>query len=310
MQQVKTSNIQQIPKPRMTVVKPGLEELFRELTRSNESAELFQARKKIEQAYREISIINKDLTDSINYARRIQHAILPDTEILTTHFEQSFVLYKPKSIVSGDFYWFTKYEDKLLVAAVDCTGHGVPGAFMSMIGHNLLNEIVNVKDITRPSEILNRLDRSLRILLKQDREHTGARDGMDVSICFIDPANGQMEFAGANHLVFLLQEGILQTIKGDKFPVGGIFRQDEIRYTNHSVPVSKGDVIYLFTDGYADQFGGSCNKKMMTKRFKQILKLVYPMKASQQKKVITSFFEEWKGENEQTDDVLVIGIKI
>ncbi len=273
-------------------------------------AELRRTRNEVEAAYQALAEINKDITDSINYSRRIQDAILPERDILTNFMSDAFFMYNPKDIVSGDFYWFTKYDNKIIVAVADCTGHGVPGAFMSMIGHNLLNEIVNVKDITQPAEILSRLDRGLRKLLKQDNENTSAKDGMDIAICSIDPENNLLEFAGANRQAVIFSKGVLNELRGERAPVGGAYREGESRYTNYSMRIEKGDKIYLFTDGLTDQFGGPNNKKLMTKRFRQLLNIVNPLKMAQQKRVISRFFEDWKGSNKQTDDVLLIGMTI
>jgi len=273
-------------------------------------AELRRTRSEVESAYQALAEINKDITDSINYSRRIQDAILPEQEILRNFMSDSFFMYNPKDIVSGDFYWFTQYDNKIIVAVADCTGHGVPGAFMSMIGHNLLNEIVHVKDITQPNEILSRLDRGLRKLLKQDSENSSARDGMDIAICSIDPENNLLEFAGANRQALVFSKGMLQELRGERAPVGGAFRDGENRYTNHTMRIEKGDQIYLFTDGLTDQFGGPNNKKLMGKRFRQLLNIVNPLKMAQQKRIISKFFSDWKGNNSQTDDVLLIGMTI
>lgn len=297
-------------KPQLKVVHNSFEDIFRDLESDIETDELFRARRRIEEAYREITSMNKDLVDSINYARRIQHAILPDLEVLTSFSGDSFVFYQPKALVSGDFYWFTRYDHKILVAAVDCTGHGVPGAFLSMIGHNLLNEIVAVKDITQPGEILSRLDRSIRKLLKQDREDLLSNDGMDISLVSIDPEENTLEFAGANRPLIILRQDEIISHRGDKFPIGGMFRDAEIKYQNHKISLEKGDMVYLFTDGFADQFGGEDDKKMMLKRFKKLLKLIHTLKGTQQKRVLEKYLENWKEGKEQTDDVLIMGIRI
>lgn len=298
------------PKPCLSVVHTKRDSEKMKTPDWEKDIALLNAQQKIEQAYEKISIYNKDITDSINYSRRIQEAILPEKEILFESVKDAFIFYKPKAIVSGDFYWFTKSDNKLLLAMVDCTGHGVPGAFMSMIGHNLLNEIVHVKDITQPSEILNRLDRGVRKLLKQDSNKNDSRDGMDIALCSIDIVTGEVEFAGANRPLFVIRKGRSEMIRGNIFPIGGMFKETEFSYTNQKMKVSEGDMIYLFSDGYADQFGGAYNKKLMSKRFKQLLRTVHPLKSGQQKKIISNFFDEWKGLNEQTDDVLVMGIKI
>lgn len=250
---------------------------------------------------------NKDITDSISYAKTIQEAILPAKEIKYRLFPDAFVLLKPKDIVSGDFYWFAEKEGKRLIAACDCTGHGVPGALMSMIGNNILHQIVNEKGITSPSLILDQLNIDVRKALKQgDRSKT--QDGMDVSLITF---NGEleMEYAGAQRPLWIIRNNELIEIKADKFPIGGIRTENEKNFTNHSIALLKNDSVYIFSDGYADQFSKN-DKKLMTKRFKQVLLDIQNKTMPQQELHLNEFIEKWKGNFEQTDDILVIGIKI
>jgi ligand-binding sensor domain-containing protein/serine phosphatase RsbU (regulator of sigma subunit) len=257
---------------------------------------------------------NKDITDSINYAKRIQTAILPADNLIYSELSQCFVLFKPKDIVSGDFYFFSKTngaEDPLcVVAAVDCTGHGVPGAFMSMIGNSLLNQIIKEKKITRPSDILNHLNEGVREALKQKEADAQTRDGMDIALCTIDLKKREIQYAGANRPLYLVRSNNLEEIKADKFPIGGIQPEEKREFTNHVFSLDPGDSIYLSTDGYADQFGGEEGKKFMTKRFKSLLLEQQAVSISKVKAVLEETIEKWKGTHEQVDDICVIGIRI
>lgn len=279
-------------------------------------------------AYDEIEIKNKDITDSINYSKRIQDASLSPKELKYKLFQDIFVLFKPKDIVSGDFYWYTEKDGKKLIASCDCTGHGVPGALMSMLGNNILNRIVNEKGITSPDEILNQLHKEVRKELNQG-EHSGSKDGMDIALVVFNTEN-EIEFAGAQRPLWIikktedagmkfendpLQQLInkdyqLIEIKADKFSIGGTQTETERIFTKHKIILSKGDSIYIFSDGFVDQFGGSEGKKFMSKRFKDLLLVNYSVPMMDQEKNIIKAFESWKGSREQVDDILVIGIKI
>ncbi|MGQ0828052.1 MAG: tetratricopeptide repeat protein [Bacteroidota bacterium] len=252
---------------------------------------------------------NKDITDSINYARRIQNAILPSIDLIYETLEDSFVLYKPKDIVSGDFYTFIKKNDKVIIAAADCTGHGVPGAFMSMIGNNQLNHIIIEKEILQPSEILNNLHEGIRSALKQDIAEGQTRDGMDIALCSIDLKQKEIQYAGANRPLYLLKNGQLEEIKANKFSIGGLQSEDKRKFNNHIIPISASDSMYIFTDGYADQFGANSGKKFMTKRFKELLFSIQDKSMKEQKTILDDTIEKWKGNLEQVDDILVIGIR-
>jgi ligand-binding sensor domain-containing protein/serine phosphatase RsbU (regulator of sigma subunit) len=250
---------------------------------------------------------NKDITDSITYARKIQHAILPDNALIKTHLPHSFVLYMTKDIVSGDFYWFSHLGSFSIIAAVDCTGHGVPGAFMSLIGYNLLNKIVNEQDITEPEKILLHLNLGvLEALYKNESE---SKDGMDVAICRVNHDAGTLQYAGAMRPLWIINNGELREIKADKIPIGTRQRDREetIAYTGHTMPFVKGDSFYIFTDGYADQFGGPKDKKYSSSKFKELLLAHSGMDFNAQEKNIRAEHLSWKGENEQVDDILLIG---
>lgn len=254
---------------------------------------------------------NHEITDSINYAKKIQEAILPSQNFVQELLPESFVYFQPKDIVSGDFYWFTKKDEKILFAAADCTGHGVPGALMSMVGSNILNQIVNEKGITRPDEILNHLHNGVRVALKQDVAGTQSRDGMDIALCSYDSKSRVLEYAGANRSLYLIKNKNLEVTKANKMPIGGLQEEGvERRFTNHSFEVNEGDVIYLSSDGYADQFGGSQGKKFMEKNFKQLLVDNQLLPSKKQRDLFKTTINTWKGDLEQIDDILVIGVKI
>jgi transcriptional regulator with GAF, ATPase, and Fis domain len=253
---------------------------------------------------------NKHITDSIIYAKRIQQAILPPEEVFVNYLKNSFVLYKPKDIVSGDFYWIERKENKILFAVVDCTGHGVPGAFMSIIGYNGLNQIVNEYNISKPSEILNELNKNISRSLKQREDESKIRDGMDLSICCIDLENNTLEYAGANNPIFIVRNNKVIEIKADKHPIGNFVGETEFRFTNKELTLFKDDRLYLFSDGYADQFGGPRGKKMKYTRFRDLLLEHHEKPMKIQKELLDFVFEEWRGDLEQIDDVCVIGLKV
>lgn len=253
---------------------------------------------------------NKDITDSIAYAQKIQHAILPPKNQIETHLPKSFVLYMTKDIVSGDFYWFAHSGEFSIIAAVDCTGHGVPGAFMSLIGHNLLNKIVNESKITNPKDILFELNNGvLETLYKNESE---SKDGMDAAICKINHTENTIEYAGAMRPLWTVYENELTEIKADKIPIGTkpSERNGIIEFTTHKIDVKKGQVFYIFTDGYADQFGGEKNKKFTTGKFKDLLIKNYTYNFNTQEKNIKQEHLDWKQTNDQVDDILIIGFTI
>lgn len=255
-----------------------------------------------------ILIKNKEITDSLQYAKRIQTAILPDIKLIYKTVEQSFILYMPKDIVSGDFYSFAQKNGKVIIAAADCTGHGVAGAFMSMIGSALLNQIINEKNITDPALILDELNEGVIHSLKQ--RDSESNDGMDISICTFDLKNKYVQYAGANRPLWLVRNNELITYKPDKFPIGGLQIQRNKKFTAHEITLQKNDTLYLFSDGYADQFGGDKGKKLMSRKFKDSLMSIQGLAMPEQEKHLRELFKNWKGNNEQVDDVLVVGIKI
>ncbi|NVO08693.1 MAG: tetratricopeptide repeat protein [Bacteroidales bacterium] len=274
---------------------------------------------------------NKDITSSINYAKQIQEALLPTEDRLHGILPDSFVLFKPRDVVSGDFYWFTGYSGKsvaneeshrhhirlsnipqnesgFIITAADCTGHGVPGAFMSMIGFNLL-ETISRSGVIKPDNILNELHRSIRYLLKQN--HSDNRDGMDMSVCVIKDNGRRLEFAGAKNPLYYITDGKLIQIKGDPVPIGGLQKENQREFTMHSIEITSPTCFYIFSDGYADQFGGNNECKFSSRQFKNLLLEIHELPMSEQKEILNQKILDWMGEkSKQLDDIIVIGFKL
>ncbi|MBC7411468.1 MAG: SpoIIE family protein phosphatase [Bacteroidia bacterium] len=262
----------------------------------------------VEDRTKELATKNRDVIASIEYAKRIQDAILPDKKALFKSLPHSFILYKPKDIVSGDFYWYAIKSNCTIIAAVDCTGHGVPGAFMSMIGNNLLNQIVNEYDVHEPAIILDKLNEGLRLILKNGKYDAETTDGMDINICTI--RGTQVSYAGAYRPLVYVENNELKKIDGDKFPIGGSKYITDKLYTQHELMLNVGDCIYLFSDGYGDQFGGEKGKKFSLKRMQELFTQIAPKPPKLQKMLVENAFLDWKNDLEQVDDVLVIGVKL
>lgn len=285
------------------------------LSKRDTEKEMFSIRQLHERltgTYRELALAHNEIQSSIKYAKHIQSAILCKKEILSEAFPKSFVLYKPKDIVSGDFYWFAERDNKLYVAAADCTGHGVPGAFMSILGTTLLNEIINDKTISTPAQVLEALDKSVRHTLghrHEDDELLETRDGMDIGLCCIDKASRQVQFAGANRPLFYFNKGQLAMFKGNRRGIGG-HNLATAAFTNQVLSLQEGGRLYLFTDGFADQLGGKKDKKMMTKSLVDLLNNTRDVDINEQEKIIDHFLLDWQGTNEQTDDILMIGVQL
>jgi len=262
-------------------------------------------------ANKKIDHQNKSIKSSINYAQRIQEAMLPKPDLQKKLISDSFILLKPRDIVSGDFYWFSEikswYSPDVIIAAADCTGHGVPGAFMSMIGMNALNSIVG-SGIAEPDQILYELNKNIQSALQQEK--TGNNDGMDIALCIYRKEKSILEFAGAKNPLVYIQEGKLTQIKGDVHPIGGSKRNHEFTYRKHKVPIEETTIVYLFSDGYRDQFGGKDGTKFLTKNFNKLLLEIHEKPMEEQKQILDQRIEDWKGKNPQTDDILVIGFKL
>ncbi|MBC7694286.1 MAG: tetratricopeptide repeat protein [Burkholderiales bacterium] len=253
---------------------------------------------------------HQDITDSIKYAQRIQGAILPPKNMWEKILPSSFVLYMPKDILSGDFYWIEETEDYIYVAAADCTGHGVPGALISIVNFNLLNKAVLEKKLVTPSEILDTVNILLTESLHQTIGESAVRDGMDVALIAIHKHSNEVLFSGANNPIYIVSHGELKQIKGDKFPVGAFVEDQMQKFTTKRFTVEKGDSIYLFSDGFADQFGGEKGKKYKYNPFQEKLKEITDLPLIEQSGKMEAEFLKWKGNHEQVDDVLLIGIKI
>lgn len=253
---------------------------------------------------------NSQIIDSINYAKQIQESVLPSDKTLLESFSDVFVFFKPKDIVSGDFYWHAEIGDKTFIANIDCTGHGVPGAFMSMIGNTLLNEIVIEHKIHQPSKILDDLNKAVVFALSK-KDKSAQEDGMDISLCCIDKMQNTIEFACANQLIYLFENEELHLIEGDIYSIGEkLFEKGDFKYKNHKFELKPDTCIYMFSDGYTDQFGGNENKKFYENNLQKIIIENKNKAFSEQKNIISTTFDNWKGINKQIDDVTVIGLKI
>jgi serine phosphatase RsbU (regulator of sigma subunit) len=255
-----------------------------------------------------IEIREKEMTDSLIYAQRIQEALLPSEIYFRKHFKDSFIFFKPKDIVSGDFYWIGEKGDKLFVVAADCTGHGVPGALMSIIGMKIIDEAINVENIESPAQILAVLDKGLEKTFSREKNiGTIIRDGMDLGLCVIDRKKRKLEFAGAFFPLYLIRDNQLLEVKGDKVIIG--MNPECINYTDHEIDLLENDICYLFSDGYVDQFGGSEKKKFMYRRFRYLLLTIHGFPVDDQKSILEDNIKTWMGSNDQIDDIMVIGFR-
>ena len=283
-----------------------------------QSKSLVQARKLLKEkdsAYREITrqreeleYKNKNITDSLIYASYIQQAILPSEAYFTKLIPESFVFFHPKEVVSGDFYWVRKNSGKIFIVAADCTGHGVPGAFMSMIGVELLNKIIIDQNIHKPADILKVLSLGIeRTFSGDDIKARAMKDGMDIGLCVIDFSERKLEFSGAFFPLYLIRDNQLTEIKGDRQSIGT--NQDGQEFTNHVLDIEDSDVVYMFSDGYADQFGGPNNKKYMYRRFRHLLLTIHRFPMDDQKNILKDSILTWLKGYEQVDDMMIIGLK-
>lgn len=318
---------------------------FRDKQRSNQklnrlNAELAESNEEIKVAHEEVQVTNEeiktvnekliqtldlvqnqrdDIISSINYAQRIQKAILPSLKYIKYAFPENFILYKPCEIVSGDFYWFASVEPSLpskaaknlqVLVAADCTGHGVPGAFMTMLGSQALTDLVVRRNIVSPSQILNTLDKNLKALLK--RNITLVDDGMDITICVIDKEAQELKFAGARNPIVLVQNGQLIEVKGDLYSINGYRTQgvEQATYTEHTIDISVPTTLYMYSDGYQDQFGGDLGKKFMKKRFLELIHKIADLPIEEQQQQLELILNNWMGDEKQVDDILVMGVKL
>lgn len=272
--------------------------------------EVVRQKEEIQNQNQTLGVLYKHVTDSIRYAKRIQEAILPPGHMVKKLLPNAFVLFKPKDIVSGDFYWMAEKNGKTLFAAVDCTGHGVPGAFMSIVGYNLLRHVVTNTDQTEPAAILDELNKGVSETLHQSSEDGSSKDGMDICLCSLDHRTLELQFAGAFNPLYLIRDGELKEIKGNKFPIGFFMGEEKKKFTNHIIQLQKGDCFYICSDGYADQFGGPRGKKFMANKFRHLLLEIHSFPIQEQKIKLDQAIEAWRGTQEQVDDILVMGVKV
>jgi serine phosphatase RsbU (regulator of sigma subunit) len=284
-----------------------------ELSQQNE--EIAAQRDEIE-AQRDLVYTQKDqierthneISSSIDYATRLQDAILPGNRLLKEHFADHFVFFRPKQKVSGDFYWWTRIEDRLIITTADCTGHGVPGAFMSMLGVSLLREIVNREFLSQPGDILNQLRREVISSLDQKGDMGEQKDGMDLAMISYDLSSGKCLYAGANNPLYLVRNGELKEYKPDRMPISYYQRMES--FTSREIDLKPGDRIYLFSDGFADQFGGEHRKKFKYRAFQNLILEHSEKPMDQQHIILQDTIVKWQGENEQIDDMVIVGLKM
>jgi len=287
-----------------------LEDANKSLKEANEGLEAKVQERTVEVMAQksEIELKSQKITSSINYAKRIQDATLPRLPAMQRAFNDLFVLFKPRDIVSGDFYWFHEQTHCKIMAAVDCTGHGVPGAFMSLVGQQALNKIVRQNGIIEPDLILNELHKEVRMMLKQDQSDN--RDGMDMSVCLYDKQEKTLQFAGAKNPLVYIKNKELVHLKGDKHPIGGRQDEDERIFKKHTVAIDEPTTFYMFSDGYQDQFGGAEDRKFMISRMRNLLLEIHQEPLDQQHTILDDTMEDWKKDTKQLDDILVIGFRI
>ena len=265
----------------------------------------------IEEQKKVIEVKNRKITDNIVYAKNIQNSIMPDINVIKKHFPNSFIYFKPKDIVSGDFFWFNHTDGISTIAAIDCTGHGVTGAFMSLIGNAILTEIINkAKGKENAGYILTQMDTQLKSKLTNEIGASIANHGMDISLCIFNHKTNALDFAGAIHPIYIIKNEDLYVLMPDKISLGSMIKKQEIKYNSKRVILEKGDTIYLFTDGLIDQFGGPNKKKFNISPFKNLLKSVNNLNSEQQIIKIDDSIQAWKGETEQVDDILIIGLQV
>jgi len=287
-----------------------LEQKVQERTReiSEQKEEIESQRDEIEAQRDLVFAQKKEITDSIAYAQRIQAAILPHKTYLDRVIPEYFILFKPRDIVSGDFYWIKELGSSLVIVAADCTGHGVPGAFMSMLGITLLNELFVEGKSNLPGEILGELRTKVKAMLVQEGNIRDQKDGMDMAIAIINQEKKELQFAGAYNPLYLIRGSELIELKGDKQPIG--IHWEETEFRNQIVELKENDSVYVFSDGYVDQYGGDHRKKFKTQKFKELLLSVQSEPMEKQKFLIEETFELWRGNREQIDDVCVVGVRV
>ncbi len=270
--------------------------------------ELLQQHQLVSEQKERISKQKKSLTDSIQYARRIQNAVLPPMDLIKSLLPEHFILFKPRNIVSGDYYWLTQIENKTILAVADCTGHGVPGAFMSMLGISLLNQVVGHNKNISVNEILNEMRDAVKKSLRQTGKSNEAKDGMDMVVVIFDRETQTLEYAGANNPIYIVRNKELIELKPDKMPIGVHVIEDKM-FTKNEFSFQNGDAVYAFSDGFADQVGGNARKKFMSKNFKQLLTDISENSMEKQREMLNETIENWRGDEDQVDDILVVGVR-
>jgi serine phosphatase RsbU (regulator of sigma subunit) len=260
-----------------------------------------------------VVVQKNEIIDSISYAERIQSAMLPPETYISELLNENFILYKPRDIVSGDFYWIKQVNQYIVLVAADCTGHGVPGAFMSMLGMSYLNEIVQRREITQANQVLNELRKQIKFSLRQHGQRDESKDGIDMALCVMDLKSMKIQYAGANNPLYLIKDvkgtPELKEIKADRMPLG-YYQGKDISFVNHDIQLDMGDTFYMFSDGFIDQKGGKENKKFMSKKFKNLLLEIHDQPMFDQKDILDKTLLDWMGINPQMDDILVLGVRV
>jgi serine phosphatase RsbU (regulator of sigma subunit) len=300
----------------------NLEKIVKERTKTideqktvleTQNQDLMLQNKEIESQKEMLYQKNEEVNDSLYYAKKIQSAIMPPEQYFQEILNDVFILFKPRDIVSGDFYWIKQVNQYVILAAADCTGHGVPGAFMSMLGMSYLNEIVHRREITNANEVLNELRKQIRNSLRQRGQPEESKDGIDMALCVIDEKEKVLQYCGANRPLYLIRDengtSELKEFKSDPMPLG--YYQGKFKaFTNKDIQLEFGDIIYLFSDGFIDQKGGKEDKKFLSKNFKELLLEIHEEPMQDQHMILDAMFSDWKGNNSQVDDVLVIGVRV
>lgn len=284
-----------------------LEQMLSQLKENN--VEMEMQKSYLEETVNELDKVHNDVTSSIRYAQRIQRAMLPSMKHLLQYVPECFILFSPKDLVSGDFYWYSIHGNKIIIAAVDCTGHGVPGALMSIIGLSLLNKVVNVLKIFSPEKILYALNLSINDMLNQGE--TRNRDGMDIAVCVIDKESNVLEYAGAHNSLVIIQNGELQLIKADRMGIGGFEEHKGYKFKKHTISLDTPTTFYIFSDGFYDQFGGDDEpRRFGSASFRKLLFEIHQKPMSEQEKILKKTYKEWIAGHAQLDDILIVGMKI
>jgi len=292
----------------------ALKQQKQEIEKKNEEVgialeEIEKKNETLEGVFADMDRKNKDITASINYAKRIQESMLPFETEIQKHIPEYFIFFRPRDIVSGDFYWFSQVNNKVIIAAIDCTGHGVPGAIMSMVGNDHLNQIINIQELTEPHLILSEMHKGIRRALRQDEGKN--RDGMDVALCVIDYEEKTLEFAGASRPLIYIKNGELNDWQTSKLPIAGFQKDPERNYEKLTLSFADAPLsCYMFSDGYQDQFGGPKGRKFAKKKLKNLLFDIHELPIEEQKYQLDSTLKSWMGENRQMDDILVVGFRL